>query len=57
MHNYQIILETKDLKEQSYFPIHVIEKCERLFVTRYLSLITATKKTCRCRLFIGITTY
>ncbi len=29
MHNYQNILETKDLKEQSYFPMSLIEKYER----------------------------
>ena len=44
MHNCQNILESYDLKEQSYFPMSTIENTERLFVTRYLSLITATKK-------------
>ncbi|WP_304179294.1 hypothetical protein [Pseudoalteromonas prydzensis] len=29
MHNYQNILETKDLKEQSYFPMPIIENIER----------------------------
>ena len=29
MHNCQNILETKDLKEQSYFPMSIIENIER----------------------------
>ncbi|CAM4072316.1 hypothetical protein [Pseudoalteromonas ostreae] len=44
MHNCQNILETKDLKEQSYFSMLLIEKYERLCITSCLSLITATKK-------------